>query len=181
MAWTHLYDTSAEYVTKLLPSVFFNFLKSFLISPLGAFVDIVKQWIGKLSVYAAKNAPEQQKKLTIILICLEKMRHFHASLNIKDSRVFALTLSFCKWLGSVTNNIMKMFMMDQPIKSTDMLPTDSMYVGHMVMLVNKYELPYHHVLSVVSGHIFLHLARTTFPICRFQISGSLVDSHLTPR
>ena len=26
------------------------------------------------------------------------------------------------------------------IKSTDMLPTDSMYVGHMVMLVNKYEL-----------------------------------------
>ena len=34
-----------------------------------------------------------------------------------------------------------------------MLPTDSMYVGHMVMLVNKYELSYHHVLSVVSGHM----------------------------
>ena len=116
-------------------------------------MDIVKQWIGKLSVYAAKNAPEQQKSLTIILICLETMRHFPASLNIKDSRVFALTLSFCKWLGSVTNNIMIIFMMDQPIKSTDMLPTDSMYVGHMVMLVNKYEL------SVVSGHIFLHLGK----------------------
>ena len=181
MAWIHLYDASAEYVTKLLPSVFFNFLKAFLISPLGVFVDIVKQWIGKSSVYAAKNALEQQKSLTIILICLEKMRHSHASLNIKESRVFALTLSFCKWLGSVTNNIMKMFMMDQPIKSTDMFPADSMYVGHMVMLVNKYELSHHHVCQLYQGTFSSTWARRTFSICRFQISGSLVDSHLTPR
>ena len=106
-----------------------------------------------------KECPGTAEKLNDNINLLETMRHFPASLNIKDSRVFALTLSFCKWLGSVTNNIMIIFMMDQPIKSTDMLPTDSMYVGHMVMLVNKYELSYHHVLSVVSGHIFLHLGK----------------------
>ena len=154
MAWIHLHDASAEYVTKRLPSVFFNFLKSFLIFPLGALANIVKQWIEKSSVYAAKNVPEQQKSLKIMSIHLEKMSHFHASLNIKDSRVSALTLLFCKWLGLVTNNTMKMFMMDLPIKSTDMLPTESMYVGHMAMLVNKYELSYRQVLSVVSGHKF---------------------------
>ena len=109
-----------------------------------------------------------------MLVYLGKMSHFHASLNFKDSRVFALTLLFCKWLGLVTDNIMKMFIMDQPIKSTDMLPTDSMYVGHMVMLVNKYGLSYHHVLSVVSGHIFLHMGKkniSNLSVSNFRISS----------
>ena len=87
-----------------------------------------------------QRMPQNSRKLNDNINCLGKMSHFHTSLNIKDFRVFALTLLFCKWFGSVTNNIMKMLMLDQPIQSTDMLPTDSMYVRHMVILVNRYEL-----------------------------------------
>ena len=139
-------------------------------------MNIVKQWIEKLSVFAAYNAPEQQKSLKIIFIYLGKMSHFHASLNIKDSRVFALTLLFCKWLGLVTNNIMKMFMMDQSIKSTEMFTTDSMYVGQLVMLINKYQLSYHHVLSVVTRHIFLHLGKKN--ISNLSVSNISISSRL---
>ena len=102
------------------------------------------------------------------------MSNFHASLNFKDSRIFALTLLFCKWLGLVTDNIMKMFLMDQPIKSTEMLSSDSTYVGHIVMLVNKYELSYDHVLSVVSGHIFLHLGKKN--ISNLSVSNIWISS-----
>ena len=135
-------------------------------------MDIVKQWIGKLRVYAAKNAPGQQRSLTIILICLEKIRHFHASLNIFQSICLGPFVLQVAWLSykqhyenvydGLTHTKYRNVSYRQYVRWTHG------YVGKQIRAV----IP--SCVSVVSGHIFLHLGKKN--ISNLSVSDIWISS-----